>query len=125
MASRVFRDVQALNPETKIIAGSFKTNASSDPVAADNTGKGWSVARSGTGLWTVTLEDTYPALISGQLTLQHNAAGDHKLAFGAIDVVSAKTVVIRNNTGSSAADLAVNANNRIHFVLFLRNTDIV
>lgn len=124
MASRVFRDVQALNPEVKIIAGSFKTNASSDPVAADNTGKGWSVARTATGTWTVTLEDTYVELISGQCSLAHNAAGDHKLQWGAIDVASAKTLVIRNITGTSATDLAVNANNRVHFALFLRNTDV-
>ncbi len=124
MASRVFRDVQALNPELKIVAGSFTTNSSSSPDSANNTGKGWSVARTGTGELTVTLEDTYGGLISAQCSLALNAAADSKVQFGAIDVTSAKTVVIRTITGTSAADIAANANNRVHFALFLRNTDI-
>ena len=72
----------------------------------------------------VSLEDPFSALISGQCSLALNAAGDSKVQFGAIDVVSAKTVVIRTITGTSAADIAANANNRVHFTLFLRNTDI-
>ena len=124
MASRVFREVQALNPETKIVGGSFTTNAGSDPDSANNTGKGWSVEHTATGTYTVTLEDTYSALISGQCSLALNAAGDSKVQFGAIDVVTAKTVVIRTITGTAAANIAANANNRVHFTLFLRNTDI-
>ena len=71
MASRVFRDVQALNSELKIVAGSFTTNGSSSPDSANNTGKGWSVARTGTGELTVTLEDTYGGLISGPVSYTH------------------------------------------------------
>mgnify|MGYP006402655225 FL=1 len=125
MASRVFRNVQALNPELKIVTGSFTTNGSSSPDSDNNTGKGWSVARSGTGEFTVTLEDTYPALLSGNCSLGLNAAGDSKVQFGAIDVVTAKTIVIRTITGTAAADIAANDNNRVHFTLCLRNTDIV
>jgi len=125
MASRVFRNVQALNPELKIVTGSFTTNGSSDPDSDNNTGKGWSVARTGTGELTVTLEDTYPALLSGNCTLALNAAGDSQVQFGAIDVVTAKTIVIRTITAGSAANIAANANNRVHFTLCLRNTDIV
>lgn len=125
MASRVFRNVQALNPELKIVTGSFTTNGSSDPDSDNNTGKGWSVARTGTGELTVTLEDTYPALLSGNCSLGLNAAGDSQVQFGAIDVVTAKTIVIRTITAGSAADIAANANNRVHFTLCLRNTDIV
>ena len=125
MASRVFRNVQALNPELKIVTGSFTTNGSSDPDSDNNTGKGWSVARTGTGELTVTLEDTYPALLSGNCSLGLNAAGDSQVQFGAIDVVTAKTIVIRTITAGSAANIAANANNRVHFTLCLRNTDIV
>jgi len=125
MASRVFRNVQALNPELKIVTGSFTTNGSSDPDSDNNTGKGWSVARTGTGEYTVTLEDTYPALLSGNCSLGLNAAGDSQVQFGAIDVVTAKTIVIRTITAGSAANIAANANNRVHFTLCLRNTDIV
>ena len=115
MASKTFYDVQAVNPHVKILAGSFTTN---------NTGAGWSVARSGTGELTVTLEDSYPGLISAQVSLALNAAADSKCQFGAIDVTTAKTVVIRTITGTAAADIAANANNRVHFCLILRNTSL-
>jgi len=124
MAEKIFFDVQALNPHVKIIAGTFKPNGSS---AIDNTvnkGAGWTVARSGTGHYVVTLDDAYPGLLSAQVTLQHNGAGDKKVHLGAIDVTSAKTIAIYNIEGASAADLAAHANNHVHFTLILRNTDM-
>ena len=123
MAEKIFFDVQALNPHVKIIAGTFKPNGSS---AIDNTvnkGAGWTVARSDTGKFTVTLDDKYPGLLSGQVSLQHNGAGDKKVHWGAIDI-AAKTLVIWAITGTSAADLAAHAQNHIHFTLILRNTDM-
>jgi hypothetical protein len=58
-----------------------------------NKGAGWTVARSGTGHYVVTLDDAYPGLLSAS-SLQHNAAADKKVHLGAIDVASAKTIVI-------------------------------
>ena len=124
MADKIFFDVQALNPHVKIIAGSFKPNGSSAVANADNTGTGFTVARGGTGSFTVTLDDKYPGLLSGQCSLALNAAADSKVQFGAIDVASAKTVIINVITTASAADIAANANNRIHFCLMLRNTSL-
>ena len=124
MAEKIFFDMQALNPHVKIIAGSFKPNGSSAVDNTANTGAGWTVARSGTGSFTVTLDDAYPGLLSGQCSLALNAAADSKVMFGAIDVASAKTVIINVITTASAADIAANANNRIHFCLVLRNTDM-
>ena len=124
MAAKIFFDVQALNPHVKIVCGSFAPNGSSAVDSASNEGTGWSVARSGTGSFTVTLDAKYPALLSGQCSIALNAVADSKVQFGAIDVASAKTVVINVITTASAADIAANANNRIHFCLFLRNTDL-
>ena len=124
MAEKIFFGVQALNPNVKIVCGSFKPNAGSAVDNDSNTGTGWTVARVGTGSFTVTLGDKYPALLSGQCSLALNAAADSKVMFGAIDVASAKTLVINVITTASAADIAANAANRIHFCLFLRNTDL-
>jgi len=124
MAAKIFFDVQALNPHVKIVCGSFKPNGSSAVDNDDNTGTGFTVARGGTGSFTVTLDAKYPALLSGQCSLALNAAADSKVMFGAIDVASAKTVIINVITTASAADIAAHANNRIHFALFLRNTDL-
>tara|TARA_R100000656_G_scaffold58802_1_gene45816 strand:- start:238 stop:618 length:381 start_codon:yes stop_codon:yes gene_type:complete len=124
MADKIFFDVQALNPYVKIVCGSFLPNGSSAVDNDSNTGTGWTVARGGTGSFTVTLTDKYPALLSGQCSLALNAAADSKVQFGAIDVASAKTVIINVITTASAADIASNANNRIHFCLFLRNSSL-
>tara|TARA_R100000808_G_C2073777_1_gene100238 strand:+ start:116 stop:496 length:381 start_codon:yes stop_codon:yes gene_type:complete len=124
MADKIFYDVQCMNPHVKIVCGSFAPNGSSAVDSASNEGTGWSVARTGTGSFTVTLDAKYPALLSGQCSIGLNAVADSKVQFGAIDVASAKTVVINVITTASAADIAANANNRIHFCLFLRNTSL-
>lgn len=124
MAEKIFYDVQSANPHVKIIAGSFAPNGSSAVDATSNQGTGWTVARGGTGSFTVTLDSKYPGIVSATATLALNAVADSKLQLGAIDVSSAKTVVINNITGATAADIAANANNRIHFCLVLRNTDL-
>ena len=124
MAEKIFFDVQALNPHVKIVCGSFCPNGSSAVDNDSNTGTGFTVARGGTGSFTVTLDAIYPGLLSGQCSLALNAAADSKVMFGAIDVVTAKTVIINVITTASAADIAANANNRIHFCLVLRNTDM-
>jgi len=124
MAEKIFFDVQALNPHVKIVCGSFCPNGSSAVDNDSNTGTGFTVARGGTGSFTVTLDAIYPGLLSGQCSLALNAVADSKVQFGAIDVSSGKTVVINVITTASAADIAANANNRIHFCLFLRNTSL-
>ena len=124
MAEKIFFDMQALNPHVKIVCGSFKPNGTSAVVAADNTGAGWTVARGGVGIFTVTLGDTYPGILSATCSVALSAVADTKVQFGAIDVASAKTLVINVVTTASAADIAANAANRIHFCLVLRNTDM-
>ena len=124
MAEKIFFGVQALNPHVKIIAGTFKPNGSSAISNSDNKGAGWTVARTGTGKFVITLDDKYPGLLSGQVSLQHNGAGDKKVHWGIIDI-SAKTLEIFSITGASAADLAAHAQNHVHFTLILRNTDML
>mgnify|MGYP003148233690 CR=1 FL=1 len=123
MAEKIFFGVQALNPHVKIIAGTFKPNGSSAISNSDNKGAGWTVARTGTGKFVITLDDKYPGLLSGQVSLQHNGAGDKKVHWGIIDI-SAKTLEIFNIAGTAAADLAAHAQNHVHFTLILRNTDM-
>ena len=124
MAEKIFFDMQALNPHVKIVCGSFKPNGSGAVDNDDNTGAGWTVARGGVGIFTVTLGDIYPGILSATCSVALSAVADTLVQFGAIDVVSAKTLVINVITGGSAADIAANAANRIHFCLVLRNTDM-
>ena len=54
MANRNSNRAQALNKEVKIIAGRFDVNGKI-------AGLGYSVADTGTGEYTITLEDSYVA----------------------------------------------------------------
>lgn len=124
MAARNFDNLQCLGKGLKTIAGSFAPNGSSAVAASSRQGMGWSVARTSTGLFTVTLNDKYAALAGMGLSLQLAAGDDKFVQWGAIDVVSAKTLQIRvwDASGAAVADIAADANNRIGFVLVLRNT---
>lgn len=126
MANRNFDFIQGLGKGVKIIAGSFAPNGSSAVAASSRKGKGFSVARTSAGLFTITLQDAYVALLAGDCKLQLASGDDKFVQFGSIDVVSAKTVQIRvwDISDGAVADVAANANNRIHFVLVLSNSQL-
>ena len=126
MANRTWREPESKNIGVVNVEGSFAPNGSSAIDSASNSGSGWSVVRTSTGLFTITLEDSYVGVYAASAHLQL-AAGDDKIAqLGAIDVTSAKTVQIRiwDVSAAAVADLADNANNRIHFSLQLKNTTV-
>lgn len=107
------------------IIGRFFPNGSSALVAGAAQGIGYTVARTSAGLFTVTLDFKYLALVSAWCQLQL-AAGDDKIAqFGALDL-SARTITIRvwDISGAAETDVAANANNSISFGLCLRRTGV-
>lgn len=124
MANRIMYDLQCLNRDIVVMAGSFAPNGSSAVSAASNKGFGWSVARSGAGTFTITLQDSYQYLLAAQANLQLASADDKMCVIGSSDVASAKTVVIfvQDVSDNSATDVAADANNRINFVLYLANS---
>ena len=80
------------------MAGSFRPNGSSAVDNTLNTGNGFTVAYTSTGKYTITLSDKYNSLLAGHLTLAMTAVSGNSLEWGAIDVSSAKTLVINNVT---------------------------
>lgn len=124
--NRNYDDIKAFGKGLVKISGSFAPNGSSAVSSASVKGKGFSVARTSAGLFTVTLEDKYVALISGKCQLQLASAADQMAQLGAIDVTSAKTVQIRvwDISDGAVADVAANANNRIHFELTLSRSSL-
>lgn len=65
MATRNVADpIHVVGKERVIVHGSFRPNGSSAVSASLNTGRGYSVARTSEGLYTVTLAQKYPRLIS-------------------------------------------------------------
>lgn len=81
-----------------------------------------SVAQTGTGQITLTLQETYNAFLAGQLTLGAAAAVDLVPQFGAIDVTSQKTIVIRLNAGATPTNPAAAA--QLYVSLLLRNSSV-
>lgn len=121
MASRTTTAVKALTRETVLIAGSFAPAGTGAPTAVQ--GKGFTVARTGVGTFLVTFADKYAALAAATGTLQLAALADSVIQFGSYDA-SAKTLVVRVLTAGVAADVAADANNRVHFDLTFRNSSI-
>ena len=111
--------------------GAFRPNGNG---AIDNTlnkGVGFTVARTNVGIYTVTLTDPYIDLVSHWLGLRLNALASVWLQLGAVDVSSAKTIVINayqptaaGNTAAAAFDIASHANNWIDFGLILRKSTV-
>ena len=117
MANRNFKRVQSLDNETKIVSGNFSIASA---VATKVAGLGWTVANSGTGEFTITLDDTYPVLISAQLTVEDAGGVNLAAQVDSYDVATAKTVVINTTVGATptATDCTV------HFLFVLRNSTV-
>lgn len=122
MASRTLYDKQSPHPAHADVAFSFAPAGTGAPTSVE--GKGVStVTRTGVGTFLVTLQDAWNALVAATGTLQLSAAADSVVQFGDYSA-SAKTLVVRVLTAGAAADVAANANNRVHVSLTLRNSSV-
>jgi hypothetical protein len=125
MANRLFQQFSGtLDKGVVYVQGSFAPDTANAPTTV--RGSGFSVARTSTGLFTITLQDKYVSLLSAQVSLQLATGDDKMLQLGAIDVISARTIQIRvwDISGGAVADIAANANNRINFLLLLKNSTV-
>ena len=125
MASRDFKDVQALERELKIIAGRV-TFSSSGATVTTNAGSGFTVARDGSndGEYIITLTDKYTDLLHCSATYVQIAGSDTLFAqVEAHDVSSAKTVEVHlvNDAGSA---LAPTNDDQMTFMLVLKNSSV-
>lgn len=122
MANRTFNRVQALNKEVKIIAGSFSI-AASGGAATKVTGLGYSVAKSNTGEYTITLQDRYPALLSAVATVQAATPVNLMAQIESASVDSATpTVVVNVQAGATPTEPS--AVTVVNFVLVLQNSSL-
>lgn len=123
MAERRFFEVQALNREVKVIAGTFFPNGTSAVDNASNIGSGWTVARTNVGDFTITLADAYQQLLHADFQVHLAADADTDIVGKAHDVsASSKTVTLTVNTAGSPADIAADPDNKISFMLLLSRT---
>ena len=109
--------LHALDRELVTVAGSFAPNGSSAIASSSLEGVGFTVARTSTGLFTITFADAFPSLVATVPGLRLASAADLDLQFGTYNS-SAKTLQIRvwDYSEEAVADIAANANNRISFI---------
>lgn len=100
--------------EYLVVKGSFAPNGASALDATAVKGRGFSVARSGVGIFTVTFDAVGVDLVSTLASLRLNASANSMAQPGAYDA-TAKTLIIRTLTAGADADIAANANNRVSF----------
>ncbi len=102
------------------------------PVAAANKpttlkGEGFSVAWTSAGLFTVTLTDSFNSFVAGKAMLQLATADDKVCQIGAVTMGATHTFQIRvwDKSAAAVADPGItDDNNRIHFMVFCRNSAV-
>lgn len=121
-ANRNFSDVQALNKQVKLIAGRLEDDDTA------NAGLGWSGANTGTGIYTVTLSDTYNALLACTATVQSTSGTDnYVVSIASHDVSSAGTITfhVQVDDGLGAGVLTdLGDTDEIHFIAVLQNSSL-
>ena len=120
MANRNFSEVQGLARKQIVLAGTVSLSSSAAVAAQDF--KGGTIAKTGTGAYTLTLDDTYQKLIGAHAqTAETSAALFGRI--GSVDVVSAKTIVIQTvNASGAPTDAAATA--KIYITLVLSNSSV-
>jgi hypothetical protein len=120
MANRYFNQF-VLTPTKRqvLLAGKISLNASAAVISSDIPFVA-SVAKTGTGEYTITLDDTYVELRSCQLTMLTTEDLDARIA--SHDVSSAKTIVIETSTAGTAADATAVA--EIHVDMKMKDSSV-
>ncbi len=123
MANRNFNRVQSLNKEVKIICGRLEDDDTK------NAGLGFTGANSGTGIYTITLEDKYNALLACTATIQSTTgADDFNVCIASHDVTAATPTIVLHvykSDGDGTATLTdLGDTDEIHFSAFLQNSSL-
>lgn len=102
MANRHFNaPVQSLWHKPILVGGKIALSAAAAVTSSDI--KGASVAKTGTGEYTITLEDKFSGMIGASLVAADNAAKDLVLELKSINL-SAKTMIVVTKIAGVAAN---------------------
>lgn len=123
MASRDFDDLQVLGKQRKYVTGRFAPNGSSALVAANTVGNGFTVARTGVGLFVVTLQDVYFNWDSVWAKL-HSATLGKIAQISVVPVVASKTftIALSDSALQTAYEAPADTNTVVSFGIMLKNT---
>lgn len=125
MSSKVYSPIRTRGIHRVRIGGSFRPAGTG--AVTNVKGKGFTVARSGVGLYTVTINDVYNSLEECEATGQ---TSDNSFAFASIGAWDppTRTLVIGlyklPGGVATLTDMAANANNVVHFSIIFKNTGV-
>lgn len=129
MASRKFDPLSVIGSKRVAVRGRFFPNGTSDPVAASNKGKGWTVTRADVGEFNIVFTDVFNDIEDIHLSIQIVDQGALPSNWGSVASgawnSSTKTLEIRTygDTGSpSLVDFVANAGNSVSFLVVFKNT---
>lgn len=110
--------------ELGIIPGSFAP--ASTAAVTDVLGDGFTISRASTGVFTVTLDKTYPRIISVVASLQSATGSALKVEVDDLSGTSSDSVFVLRTVAAAgtATDIAADANNRIGFCAYVKNTGV-
>ncbi len=116
-----------LNRKVRVLNIRFFPVAAANPTYSAQDTKGVaSIVLTATGVWTITLQDSYKRLLSAQATIQMAAATDLVPQVGTVANLATTTpvtVVVRANAVATPTDIAANANNSISVTLIFDDAD--
>jgi hypothetical protein len=120
---RNLEEVKGIRRETLLFDFSFATNGASNPVASANRGKGFSVIRAGTGVYTVTFTDSFPGpgpvFCNAHLSVQ--AATPRWAQASTFTAATATTpatlVIVTVDAAGAAQDVGAAANSRVNVLM--------
>jgi hypothetical protein len=118
MANRTFYPVQALDREVKWLFGEVTIGAAG--AVTSETSHGFSTARTGTGLYTITLQDAYPELLASSAIVLKSSLANAFFELVSRDPAT-KSAVLRHVAVGVAADPA--SGDKFQVMLALKNSN--
>jgi hypothetical protein len=124
MANLMFFNAQTRMRDVKEISGVISLSAAAAVTAT--LGRGFTVAKTGTGLYTITLEDSFVRCL-GIFFTKFEAAASVTMPMGVSNAVSAANPTIVFKTAAPATGVAADiaAAMEIHFLAKLHNSSVL
>lgn len=122
MANRTFNPPRALEKELITIVGRIPLNSSA--AVGTKVGRGFTVAKTGTGEYTVTLQDKYKALIGHSFGVIGSGTIVTVPELKSEDVAATGTFIIKTVTRSTGASADTAVAFDLCFTLHMRNSQV-
>jgi hypothetical protein len=123
MANRDFKPIKALERELVLLAGIVDIGGSG--AAATPNGIGFTVAKSTTGVYTVTLADKYQKFLYLGVQFEEATEGSTDQFFVVVDSTSAGTATATVKVDNGAGTLVEpDSGAKLHFFMVLKNSSV-